>query len=146
MDYSVHSCRFIDLKAFSDPRGTLSFVQNGDQIPFDIKRMYFLYDVPFGAERAAHGHKRLHQLFFAFNGSFRLRLDDGNEQRDVLINKPNRPFYVCPEIWRVVDEFTSGAVCNVLASELYSEDDYLRDYDSFIAYVKQQNKPVRAGL
>lgn len=146
MEYNVDQCRFIELDTFADTRGKLSFVQNDERLPFQFKRMYFLYDMPFGAERAAHGHKALHQLFFAFNGSFRLRLDDGNKQRDVLINQPNRPFYVCPQIWRVVDDFTSGAVCTVLASELYNESDYLRDFDNFIAYVKEQNKPVRPGL
>ena len=140
MHYSVDTCRFIELDQFSDPRGKLSFVQNDARIPFEIKRMYFLYDVPFGASRAAHGHRKLHQLFFAFNGSYRLRLDDGRSKRDVLINQPNRPFYVCPEIWRVVDEFTSGTLCNVLASELYSEDDYFRDYDAFLDYVSSTRK------
>lgn len=146
MSLSVHDCRFLELDEFADPRGKLSFVQNDARIPFEIQRMYFLYDVPFGAERAAHAHKDLHQLFFAFSGAYRLRLDDGNEQRDVIIKQPNRPFYVCPEIWRTVDDFTSGAVCAVLASELYSEADYLRSYDDFIAYVKAQGKPVRGGV
>jgi hypothetical protein len=140
MTYSVDSCRFIDLPQFSDPRGNLSFTENGGTLPFDVKRFYFLYDVPFGVERAGHAHRNLHQVFFAFAGCYQLHLDDGVKKRTVLINQPNKPFYVCPHIWRVVDSFTSGAVCAVLASAQYSESDYLRNYDDFQEFVLAKHK------
>jgi hypothetical protein len=133
--YSVNKCRFIDLPQFSDRRGNLSFIESGITLPFDIKRFYFLYDVPFGIERAGHAHKKLHQLFFAFAGSYTLHINDGRRKRSVLINQPNRPFYVCPHIWRVVDGFTSGAVCAVLASLEYDESDYLRSYADFTSFL-----------
>ena len=135
MNYSVDLCKFIDLPQFSDRRGNLSFVEHGSSV-FNFKRFYFLYDVPFGVERAGHAHKNLHQLFFAFAGSYQLHLDDGKNKKTVLINQPNRPFYVCPHIWRVVDGFTSGAVCAVLASDHYTEDDYMRTYEEFAEFVK----------
>jgi hypothetical protein len=132
---SVELCRFIDLPQFSDRRGNLSFIEAGSLLPFEFKRFYFLYDVPFGGERAGHAHRNLQQVFFAFSGCYQLHLDDGRQKRTVLINQPNKPFYVCPGIWRVVDSFTSGAVCAVLASELYSEADYIRNYADFVDYI-----------
>jgi hypothetical protein len=137
MHYSVYDCDFVELPTFPDHRGKLSFVQNDKTIiDFDFCRMYFLFDVPFGGQRAGHGHRNLRQLFFAFSGAYDLNLDDGYEKRTVRIDQPNKPFMVRPNIWRVVDSFTSGAVCAVLASELYSEQDYLRDYDQFISYAR----------
>jgi hypothetical protein len=146
MTFSIDDCHFIELPQFAERRGNLSFVQHGSEIPFDFKRLYFLYDVPFGVERAGHAHKNLHQLFFAFSGSYELHLDDGVKTRTVLMNQPNRPFYVCPHIWRVVNNFTSGAVCAVLASEVYSEDDYLRTYDEFVEFLRNAGKPLRSDL
>ena len=145
MNYSVESCSFVELPKFTDRRGNLSFVEYGKLIPFDFKRFYFLYDVPFGVERAGHGHKNLHQLFFVFSGSYELHLDDGLQKKTIIINQPNKPFYVCPHIWRVVDSFTSGAVCAVLASEEYTESDYLRTYPEFIEFLKLNNKPIRSN-
>ncbi|QSN60687.1 MULTISPECIES: FdtA/QdtA family cupin domain-containing protein [unclassified Caballeronia] len=145
VSFSVEECRFIELPQFADRRGNLSFVQEGD-VPFDFRRLYYLYDVPFGVERAGHAHKNLHQLFFAFAGSYELHLDDGVNTRTVVINQPNRPFYVCPHIWRVVNNFTSGAVCAVLASETYSESDYLRTYDGFLDFLREIGKPIKSDL
>ncbi|WP_426240737.1 sugar 3,4-ketoisomerase [Pararhizobium sp. DWP1-1-3] len=136
MHNSVNDCKFIELPVFPDHRGKLSFIQNDRSIvDFDFARLYFLFDVPFGGQRAGHAHRELRQLFFAFSGAYDIHLDDGYEKRTVRIDQPNRPFMVLPNIWRVVDQFTSGAVCAVLASELYSEDDYIREYAEFTKYV-----------
>lgn len=136
MHNSVNDCKFIELPVFPDHRGKLSFIQNDRSlVDFDIARLYFLFDVPFGGQRAGHAHRELRQLFFAFSGAYNVHLDDGYEKRTVRIDQPNRPFMVCPNIWRVVDQFTSGAVCAVLASELYTESDYIREYSEFVQYV-----------
>ncbi|MBD9653008.1 WxcM-like domain-containing protein [Ensifer sp. ENS09] len=137
MRNTVHDCRFIELPTFPDHRGKLAFVQNDRvHLEFDFCRLYFLFDVPFGGQRAGHAHRALFQLFFAFSGAYDLHLDDGANIRSVRIEQPNRPFFVRPNIWRVVDGFTSGAVCAVLASQLYDEADYIRDYDQFSEYVR----------
>ncbi|KIQ01111.1 hypothetical protein RU07_16145 [Agrobacterium tumefaciens] len=138
MHHSVDDCHFIDLPTYPDHRGKLSFVQNDRKlVDFDFARMYFLFDVPFGGQRAGHAHRNLRQLFFAFSGAYNLVLDDGFEQRTVRIDQPNRPFVVKPNIWRVVDQFTSGAVCAVLASELYDDSDYIRDHNEFLSYARE---------
>ncbi|PJG45158.1 hypothetical protein CAF53_25485 (plasmid) [Sphingobium sp. LB126] len=137
MHNSVNDCRFVDLPMFPDHRGKLSFIQNDQSlVDFDFARLYFLYDVPFGGQRAGHAHRALRQLFFAFSGAYDLHLDDGFEKRTVRIEQPNRPFMVRPNIWRIVDGFTSGAVCAVLASDLYDEEDYIRDYETFFEYAR----------
>ena len=134
---AVDNCHFISLPSFPDARGKLSFVETGNgNSSFKIMRMYFLYDVPYGASRAGHGHKELSQLFFAFSGSYDLHLDDGFSKKTVRVDRPDRPFFVCPRIWRVLDHFTSGAVCCVLADRLYDETDYLRSYDDFLSFVR----------
>ena len=133
--WCVKDCHFIELPQFKDHRGKLSFIENTPDSLFQIKRMYFLYDVPHKAERAGHGHKNLHQLFFALSGSYTLHIDDGREKMDITMDTPYRPFYICPLVWRVVSNFTSGATCVVLASELYDESDYIRDYNEFLKYV-----------
>ncbi len=138
--FSIDDCHFIPLPVFPDARGKLSFVENGQKnFNFTIERLYFLFDVPYGVERAGHAHKELRQLFFAFSGSYELHLDDGTRKKTVRIDRPDHPFYVCPHIWRVADGFTSGAVCAVLASLKYDESDYLRNYDDFLAFVKGQS-------
>lgn len=143
MPLNIRSCHFLELDQIDSPQGNMSFVQNDARISFSFKRMYFLYDVAGGAARPGHAHKGLHQLFFALHGSYRLRIDDGFEERVVTIKQPNRPFYVCPQIWRTVDDFTSGAVCSVLVSDLFNEEDYIRDYNEFLEFVKAQGKPIR---
>lgn len=129
---SVRDCKIIDLPKTSDPRGNLTFIEGGRHIPFDIKRVYYLYDVPGGAERGGHGHKALHQLIVAMSGSFDVVLDDGNEKKRFHLNRSYYGLYVCPMIWRELDNFSSGSVCMVLASNLYDEEDYYRDYETFI--------------
>ena len=125
-------CRIIDLPKISDPRGNLTFIEAGSHIPFDIQRVYYLYDVPGGAERGGHAHKALHQLIIAMSGSFDVVLDDGRDKKRVHLNRSYYGLYVCPMIWRELDNFSSGSVCMVLASNRYDEADYFRDYGEFL--------------
>jgi hypothetical protein len=133
---SLKNCYQIEFPKISDPRGNLSFVEGGRHIPFDIRRVYYLYDVPGGASRGGHAHKTLHQLVVAMAGSFDVELDDGNEKKRFHLNRSYYGLYVCPMIWRELDNFSSGAVCMVLASHLYEEDDYLRDYQEYISILR----------
>lgn len=129
---SVSDCKIIDLPKISDPRGNLTFIEGGNHVPFDIKRVYYLYDVPGGAERGGHAHKALHQLLIAMSGSFDVILDDGNEKKRVSLNRSYHGLYICPMIWRELDNFSSGSVCMVLASNFYDEADYFRNYEDFM--------------
>jgi len=124
-------CRLIDLPKISDPRGNLSFIEGGRHIPFDIKRVYYIYDVPGGSDRGSHAHKKLHQFIVAMSGSFDVVLDDGKEKKRFHLNRSYYGLYVCPMMWRELDNFSSGAVCMVLASAHYDETDYIRDYSQF---------------
>lgn len=134
---SVYDCSMIELsKHHSDRKGNLTVVENDSTVPFGIKRAYCLYDVPGGESRGGHAHKGLYQLIVAASGSFTVTLDDGNVKRTFLLNRPYQGLLVVPGIWRTLDDFSSGAVCMVLASEGYSEDDYLRNYDDFIKFKK----------
>ena len=130
---NVDFCKIIDLPKIADARGNLTFVEGGNQIPFDIQRVYYLYDVPGGAERGGHAHKALHQLIIAMSGSFDVVLDDGVNKKRVHLSRSYRGLYVCPMIWRELDNFSSGSVCMVLASNKYSEEDYYRDYSEYLA-------------
>jgi hypothetical protein len=134
----IEDCRIIDLSTISDPRGNLTFIEGGRHIPFDIRRVYYLYDIPGGAARGGHAHKALHQLIIAMSGSFDIHLDDGRGKKTVHMNRSYHGLYVCPMIWREIDNFSSGAVCMALASELYDEADYYRDYDLFIGDVRKR--------
>ena len=129
---TLSDCQLIDLPKISDHRGNLTFVEGGNHIPFDIQRVYYLYDVPGGAERGGHAHKDLRQLIIAMSGSFDIALDDGREKKRFHLNRSYRGLYVCPMIWREMDNFSSGSVCMVLASNRYDEADYYRDYDQFL--------------
>jgi dTDP-4-dehydrorhamnose 3,5-epimerase-like enzyme len=129
---SIDTCQIIDLPKIHDPRGNLTFVESNNQIPFAIERVYYLYDVPGGSERGGHAHKDLHQLIIAMSGSFDVVLDDGKDKKRVHLNRSYSGLYVCPMIWRELDNFSSGAVCMVLASNKFAEDDYLRDYAEFM--------------
>jgi WxcM-like, C-terminal len=134
-DFSVHDCRIIELPKISDPRGNLTFIEGQRHIPFDIQRMYYLYDVPGGAERGGHAHKALHQLIIAMSGSFDVLLDDGREKKHFHLNRSYYGLYVCPFIWRELNNFSSGSVCVVLASNTYDEADYYRDFPDFLRAV-----------
>lgn len=130
---SVSSCKIITLPKIEDPRGNLTFIESSNHIPFDISRVYYLYDVPGGSERGGHAHKALHQLIIAMSGSFDVVLDDGNEKKRFHLNRSYYGLYVCPMIWRELDNFSSGSVCLVLASNIYDEADYYRDYDEYLS-------------
>lgn len=135
---SIENCGLINLPKISDPRGNLTFVESKRHVPFEIKRVYYLYDVPGGAERGGHGHKALHQLIVAISGSFDIHLDDGVSKKTIHMNRSYEGLYVCPMIWREIDNFSSGAVCFVLASDFYDEDDYYRDYKKFLADINDK--------
>ena len=136
--YSVYDCTMIELdKHHSDRKGNISVVQNGDTVPFDVKRVYYIYDVPGGESRGAHADKELSQLIIAASGSFRVTLDDGNVKRSFVLNRPYQGLYVKSGIWRDLDDFSSGAVCLVLASDVYKTEDYIRDYQEFIDFKKK---------
>ena len=134
----LDNCRIIDLPKITDARGNLTFVEGGNHIPFDIARVYYLYDVPGGAERGGHAHKELRQLIIAMSGSFDVVLDDGTEKKRFHLNRSYQGLIVTPMIWRELDNFSSGSVCMVLASNRYDEADYYRDYDAYIADRKAQ--------
>jgi hypothetical protein len=134
---NLNKCQVLDLPRINDPRGNLTFVEANRHIPFGINRVYYLYDVPGGAERGGHAHKALHQLLIAMSGSFDVHLDDGYSQRTVHLNRSYHGLYLCPMIWRAIDNFSSGAVCMVLASDYYDEADYYRDYDLFLKDAKK---------
>lgn len=129
---SLNHCQVIQLPKISDPRGNLSFIEGGQHVPFDIKRVYYLYDVPGGSDRGSHAHKNLHQFIVAMSGSFDVVLDDGNQKRRFHLNRSYYGLYVSPMMWRELDNFSSGAVCMVLASDRFFESDYIRDYDEFL--------------
>jgi len=126
----------IDFPVTHDYRGNLSFVEGGIHIPFDIKRVYYLYDVPGGAERGGHAHYDLEQVVIAMSGSFDLILDDGVGKKRIHLNRSNYGVYIKDMVWREMDNFSSGSVCMVLASSNYDADDYIRDYDKFLLEVK----------
>ncbi len=130
--YSLDQCRLIDLPKVTDPRGNLTFVEGGRHVDFDIQRVYYLYDVPGGSERGGHAHRGLRQLIVAMSGSFDVILDDGRDRKRFHLNRSYTGLYVCPMIWRELDNFSSGSVCMVLASNRYDEADYFRDYGEFM--------------
>lgn len=132
---SLDKCKMMDLPVIHDPRGNLTFIEHSRQVPFDFRRVYYLYDVPGGSERGGHAHKDLHQFIIAMSGSFDVVLDDGHGKKRFHLNRSYNGLYVCPMMWREIDNFSSGSVCMVLASNLYDEDDYIRDYDAFIEQV-----------
>jgi dTDP-4-dehydrorhamnose 3,5-epimerase-like enzyme len=128
----------IDLPKITDQRGNLTFIEGLNHIPFQIKRVYYLYDVPAEAERGAHGHKKLEQFVVPLAGSFEFVLDDGFERKSYYLKKPWQGLYIPPMMWRELKDFSSGAVCLVLASELYDEADYFRDYNEFLQAATNQ--------
>ena len=145
--YNVFDCTMVELdKHHSDRKGNLTVVENGDTstgsgqgtLPFDVKRVYYLYDVPGGENRGSHAHKDLSQLIIAASGSFRVTLDDGKCKRSFFLNRPYQGLYVKPGMWRDLEDFSSGAVCMVLASEVYQVEDYIRDYDEFIKFRNEE--------
>ena len=137
--YNVYDCNIIELdKHHSDSRGNISVVENGDTVPFDVKRLYYLYDVPGGVSRGGHAHKELSQFIIAASGCFTVTLDDGKVKRAFTLNRPYQGLLVKPGVWRNLDDFSSGSVCLVLASDKYDESDYIREYEDFLKYRKEK--------
>jgi len=136
---SLNLCKIIALPKNTDPRGNLTFIEGGVHVPFLIQRVYYLYDVPGGAERGGHAHKELHQLIIAMSGSFDVVLDDGSEKKRFHLNRSYFGLYVCPMIWRELDNFSSGSVCMVLASNRYNETDYYREYAAFLNVIHDRS-------
>lgn len=133
--YNVFDCTMVELdRHHSDRKGNLSVVENGQTLPFDVKRVYYLYDVPGGENRGSHAHKELSQLIIAASGSFTVTLDDGKCKRSFFLNRPYQGLYVKPGMWRDLEDFSSGAVCMVLASDVYLKEDYIRDYQEFLEF------------
>lgn len=131
--------KIITLSKISDPRGNLSFIEGNKHVPFEIKRVYYLYDVPAEAERGAHGHRNLAQFIIPLAGSFEISIDNGSTQHSFYLKKPWEGLYIPPMSWRDLKDFSSGAVCLVLASEYYDEKDYFRDYNEFLKAVRDNN-------
>jgi len=127
----IHNCNVVELSKIHNPAGNITIVQNKKDLPFNVKRVYYLYDVPGGSERGGHAHKGLYQLIVAASGSFDVIIDDGKQKKVIQLNRPNFGLMVIPGIWREIVNFSSGAICFVLASEKYSEDDYIREYDTY---------------
>jgi hypothetical protein len=128
----------IDLPVVRDSRGNLTFVEGTRHVPFRIERIYYLYDVPSGSERAGHAHRALQQLIIAASGSFSVHLDDGVNTETVFLNRSHTGLLMGPMVWRVIDNFSSGAVCFVLASSFFDEADYIRDYATFLKTLSTQ--------
>lgn len=132
---SIIDCALVDLHQIKDSRGNLTVVEGRQQIPFDIKRVYYLHGVTKGSERGGHAHKDLSQLIIAVSGSFDIHINDGRNSKTIHLNTPNLGLYLCPMIWRTIDNFSNDAVCLVLASHFYDENDYYRDYSEFLSNV-----------
>ena len=130
----IHSCCVLELSKIHNRSGNITIVQNGSDLPFDVRRIYYLYDVPGGEERGGHAHKELSQLIVAASGSFDVVLDDGTTKKTITLNRPYQGLYVVPGIWRELVNFSSGSSCLVLASHKYDESDYIRDYNEFLKY------------
>ena len=136
---SVDDCRVIELPRITDPRGNLTFIEAGEHVPFEIQRVYYLYDVPGGESRGGHAHRELEQVIIAMSGSFDVLLDDGRNQRRVSLNRSYYGLYMPTMIWRELVNFSSGSVCTVLASRHYEPKDYFYDYDTFaVAAAREQ--------
>lgn len=131
---TVYDCSVIQLPKIYNPSGNITAVNGGNEIPFDIRRVYYLYDVPGGESRGGHAHLELQQMIIAASGSFDVALDDGKVKRTYSLSRPYMGLYLPSGIWRELNNFSSGAICLVLASDLYSEEDYIRSYDDFINY------------
>ena len=135
---TVYDCSIIELPKIAMRQGNITPVEGMIDLPFNVKRVFYSYDIPGGESRGAHAHKELSQLIIAASGSFTVTLDDGDVKRTFLLNRPYQGLLVVPGIWRTLDDFSSGSVCMVLASHGYDKDDYIRDYDEFLEYKKKR--------
>lgn len=133
---SVFDCSIIELPKIKNRAGNITPISNDIEVPFNIKRIFYIYDIPAGEDRGAHAHKECHQFLIAASGSFEVELDDGKIKRTVTLNRPNFGLHIQPGIWAAEKSFSSGAICLVLASEKYDETDYIRDYNNYLKYIK----------
>ena len=131
---SVYNCSVIEIDKHHHEKGNISVIENNTTVPFEVKRIYYLYDVPGGESRGGHAHKELRQLVIAASGSFDVTLDDGKVKRTFSLNHPYQGLLIVPGIWRELNNFSSGSVCLVLASMGYDENDYIRDYNEFVEH------------
>ena len=131
-DNTVYDCSVIDVSKIHNEAGNITVVENGENIPFDVKRIYYLYDIPGGEVRGGHAHYELEQFIIAASGSFDVVLDDGKNKKRVSLNRPNLALHIVPGLWRELDNFSSGSISMVLASHTYDESDYIRDYKNFL--------------
>ena len=131
---TINDCKFLDFPKNHQLNGNLTSITNREEVPFDIKRIYYLYDVPGGNSRGGHAHKDLYQIMVALSGSFTVTLDDGNSKKSFNLFQPYQGLLIPPGLWRDLDTFSSGSICMVLASEVYDEQDYFRDYEDFLQY------------
>lgn len=131
---TVYDCSFIELPVIENEAGNITPMRNNEQVPFDIKRVFYLYDIPGGKDRGAHAHKECHQFLIAASGSFEVVLDDGVNKRTVVLNRPYFGLHIPPGIWAAEQGFSSGSICLVLASHKYDESDYLRDYSAYLNF------------
>ena len=130
--------REIDMPQLRDPRGDLTVIEGGIHIPFEIRRVYYIYNVPVNAERGGHAHKELEQVIFALSGSFRIKIDDGRQKSEHWLRDPRKGLHISRLVWREIDSFSQGAVCMVIASQRYDESDYYRSYDDFLKVVRSE--------
>ena len=140
MQNSVYDCVILPLSKIHNRAGNITIVEGQTNIPFDVRRIYYLYDIPGGEDRGGHAHKELHQLIVAASGSFNVLLDDGQNKKIVTLNRPDYGLMVVPGIWRELFEFSSGAICLVLASQKYDQADYIRSYDQFVDFRQKKKR------
>jgi len=138
MKITVFDCEIFELPSINNRSGNITAIQNKEEIPFDIKRIFYLYDIPGGESRGAHAHKECHQFLVAASGSFEVQLDDGKVKKTVMLNQPFRGLHIPPGIWASEVNFSSGAICLVIASHIYNESDYIRDYNEFLNCKKNE--------
>lgn len=138
--YNVEDCLLVDLPKVYNLSGNITVLENSKDIPFNVKRVYYLYDVPMGSERGGHGHYELEQYIIAASGSFNFVLSDGEKTKDFFLNDPSKALYIKPGIWREIKNFSSGSICLVLASHIYNESDYIRNYNDYLKYKKNGKK------
>lgn len=136
MKITVFDCAILELPRINNRSGNITAIQNKEEIPFDIKRIFYLYDIPGGESRGAHAHKKCHQFLVAASGSFEVQLDDGKVKKTIMLNQPFRGLHIPPGIWASEVNFSSGAICLVLASHKYNESDYIRNYEDYLNYKK----------
>ena len=139
MKNRINLCKFFDFPQIKDSRGNLTFIESSIHTPFKIERVYFLSNMPANAERGGHAHKSLHQIIIPISGTFDIHLDDGINKKSLRLDRNDKGFYLCPFIWREINAFSEGAVCLVLASDYFEEEDYFRDYNTFINFIQNES-------